>query len=109
MARTNSYQAQQQRKAQREALARLGSVTEASADERQRFNAAITAGATVMLPTFNGPYRIQYVDRDFWYHTDGNGVGQSWCGANDGTWASLLASAGIKRNPLFAHLTAEVK
>lgn len=82
------------------AAARLEAVTAAVNDEAARFNRAIAAGVVVMLPTFNGAYRVEYVDSNFWYHTDGNGgFGQSWAGCNDGTWANLLSAAGVPRNP----------
>mgnify|MGYP005813426339 CR=1 FL=1 len=81
----------------------LAATMEATADERKRFNAAISAGAVIMLPTFNGEYRIRYVDQDWWYHTDGNGgFGHSWAGCNDGCWADLMAKAGLARHPRFA-------
>lgn len=81
---------------------RLQKVMAAIVDEKERFNTAIRSGAIVMLTTFNGPYRVKYVDEEFWYHTDGNGgLGQSWCGCNDGKWADLLRQANVTRNPLF--------
>jgi hypothetical protein len=89
----------------RAAQERADRISDACTDERRRFNAAIDAGADVSLPTFSGSYRMRYVDSQWWYHTDGNGgFGQSWCGCNDGTWAGLLAQAGVARNPLFAEV-----
>ncbi len=71
-------------------------------DERIRFNKAIQRGARVVLHTFSGDYQVKYVDADWRYHTDGNGGhGQSWCGANDGTWDNLMKQADCKRDPLF--------
>ncbi len=94
----------QQRKAQDE---RRQKVNNAVSDEFARFNRAIESGKTVLLPTFSGQYAVKYVDSNFWYHTDGNGgFGQSWAGCNDGTWANLLAQAGVARNPLFQEYSA---
>jgi hypothetical protein len=93
---------QQTIRANKAAAERLARHSAAVADEGARFNEAIRAGAVVMLPTFSGSYRVQYVDQDFFYHTDGNGgFGQSWAGCNNAVWADLLQQAGIERNPLY--------
>lgn len=76
---------------------RMSIIAEAVKQEMTNFNNAIKNGAEVYLDTFNGKYAVKYVSPDFWYHTDGGGFGQSWCGCNDGTWANLLKQAGVGR------------
>jgi|ERR1700722_3101203 len=79
-------------------------VTAALTDEMSRFNKAISNGKVALLTTSSGTYpAVQYVDRDFWYHTKN----QSWCGCNDGTWHDLMKQVGEKRNPLFEETPAE--
>ena len=91
------------RKAQRE---RADAVTAAVADEMQRFNAAIRAGAVVRLGTHCGSHQVSHVSTGFWYYTPeaNGGFGCSWAGCNDATWARLLHQAGVVRHPLFATL-----
>ena len=80
----------------------------ATADERTRFNAALANGATATLPTAFGPYTVDGVDADWWYHCHPASANQNWAnarsfaGCNDGAWADLLAQAGVARNPRFA-------
>jgi len=77
-------------------------------DELARFNVCVQEmGAPVILHTAFGDYVVDYVDADWWYHT--HPVGQvkdsfnarSFCGCNNGTWASLMEQAGCSRNPRF--------
>lgn len=76
---------------------RTSIIAEAVKQEQINLNTAIKNGAKVYLKTFNGEYLVKFVSPDFWYHTDGGGFGQSWCGCNDGAWANLLKQAGVSR------------
>lgn len=83
-------------------------VAAAVQDETQRLNQALESGALVILKTAFGPYVLEYVSVDLWYHTHPAGQRRdnfnhrSFAGCNDGTWANLLKQAGVERNPLFA-------
>lgn len=87
---------------------RFSQVSEATADERRRFNRAIENGARVYIePAQGGCYIIRYIDANWFYHTTVEGqssfvYGMTWAGCNDAQWARLLRDAGVSRNPLFA-------
>lgn len=93
--------------------ARLQACTEALRDERGRLNLALRDGAVVTVPNgFGIVYRLAVVDQSHWYHCAPVGADgtvshdplrtRSFAGCNDGTWAGLLAAAGVARHPLFA-------
>lgn len=87
--------------------ARMAQIMEALADEKARFNHEIASGTTIILQTTFGPYTVDGVDQDFWYHTHIAGEerhnlnSRSFAGCNDGKWADLLRQAGVTRHPLF--------
>jgi len=87
---------------------RLQKVLVACSDERIRVNEAIAAGGYAEITTFCGVFTITSVNDDWWYmsYPKGKQPGwanqRSWCGANDGTWANIMAQLGLKRHSLFA-------
>lgn len=90
--------------ARKDATARMEAVKAAVSDEMVRFNAAISRGAIARLSNGEQVASVGNYPYDWMYSCPkaNGGFGQTFYGANDGTWASLLAQAGVARHPLFA-------
>lgn len=93
------------RKANKVRDERLAVCIRDNAEERRQFNLVVGRGVIITLVTAFGPYKVDYVDGEWWYHchriidgvVDAGSFSRSFCGCNDGTWADLMAQAGIER------------
>ena len=105
-----------ERKRQREAHQAM---LDAAADERNRVNVALGRGGRAVLQTAFGEYEVRSVSDDWWYACvpvgtppddaplavaalGRGGETRSFCGCNDGAWASIMRQLGVARHPRFA-------